>query len=495
MKTINLIMKRILVLGICCLYLQFGIAQKKLPSFGKVDKADLEMTDCDFDKGADAVKLIDVAKMYYDRGTAGVTLFKTMYEYRVRIKILKDKGLSYANVEIPYYSNNNDEKITNIDACTINLDESGKIKVTDVSKSSIYTKKYNKRASRLIIAFPEAKVGSVIEYRYRLERETFSQVKGWYFQDDIPTKYSEYEVAIPRLFTFTLQPTVVDSIEVKEKETEDVVNINNDAILFKILKQTFIMRNLPGVRNEPFMGAADDYKQRLDFILSAIDHGNNNVENIRTSWGDVVRDLNKDEDFGKQLLADLPGAGPIVAQAILIADQHERINFIYNTVRKKMACNDAQAIYTDGGITNAWQTSTGNIAEINFLLVNFLNRSGIKAYPILLSSRDHGLVNTSHHSLKQFNLVMAYMPTPTGFLVLDATDRVSHYKLTPQQIVNTKGLVIDKENGKWLDVINNTHKYEVLVALQGKIDEKGIMKGECSVNSMGYARKQRLDNM
>ena len=133
-----------LVVSIFCF---FSVsAQKNIPSFGKIDKADLEMKDCDFDPGAVAVKLLDIGNMFYDRGTAGITLFKTVYEKRVRIKILKDKGLSYANVEVPFYSHNNDETISKIDACTFNLDESGKIKVTDVSKSSIYIKKINKQA-------------------------------------------------------------------------------------------------------------------------------------------------------------------------------------------------------------------------------------------------------------------------------------------------------------------------------------------------------------
>ncbi|HNH21977.1 MAG TPA: hypothetical protein PLS65_06435, partial [Ferruginibacter sp.] len=44
-------------------------AQKGLPGFGKVDKADLEMTDCEFDKGAEAMVLIDYGNTYYDRGT------------------------------------------------------------------------------------------------------------------------------------------------------------------------------------------------------------------------------------------------------------------------------------------------------------------------------------------------------------------------------------------------------------------------------------------
>ena len=60
-------------------------AQKGQPAFGKVDMADLQMKDCDFDKGADAVVLIDWGNTYYDRGTVGYSLFKTIFQRRTRI--------------------------------------------------------------------------------------------------------------------------------------------------------------------------------------------------------------------------------------------------------------------------------------------------------------------------------------------------------------------------------------------------------------------------
>lgn len=157
-------------------------AQKDQPAFGKIDKADLEMKDCDFDKGAEALVLIDYGNTYYDRGTEGYSLFKTIYERRTRIKILKEKGIEQANIEIPYYTHNNEERILRLKAKTYNLDETGKIVSSEVKKSSIYTKKIDGFYSKMIIAFPEVKPGSVIEYSYAMERETMSNLRNWYFQ-------------------------------------------------------------------------------------------------------------------------------------------------------------------------------------------------------------------------------------------------------------------------------------------------------------------------
>ncbi|HEX2683155.1 MAG TPA: hypothetical protein VHL77_04450, partial [Ferruginibacter sp.] len=113
----------------CCLFLLFAIAntfaQKGQPAFGKVDKADLLMTDCDFDKGADAMVLIDYGSTYYGRGTVGYSAFKTVYERRTRIKILKEKGISQADVWIGYYDRNNEERVLKLKAVTYNIDAGG----------------------------------------------------------------------------------------------------------------------------------------------------------------------------------------------------------------------------------------------------------------------------------------------------------------------------------------------------------------------------------
>ncbi len=486
-------MKNILTIFFACFYLNIATAQVKIPSFGKIDKADLEMTDCDFDKGAIALKLIDHGKMFFDRGTAGITLFKTVYEYRVRIKILKDKGLSYANLEIPFYSNNNDETISAIDANTYNLDEAGKVKITGVNKGSIYTKKINNRFSRLIIAFPEVKVGSVIEYKYKLMRDTYSQIKDWYFQSEIPTRYSEYEVTTPTALKYKTQKFVVNKLDEKSNESVDVVSVGNDAFSFETKRIQYAMNDLPGIKDLPFMGAPKDYEQHIEFQLVAIERGIDNTKYINSTWADIVKALNEDEDFGLQLTRPIKDMDGIIKQSLQIINNTERIKFLFNTIRSKMNCTDDEAIFTNQGITNAWEKKSGNIAEINMLLIQVLNKAGIKAMPILLSTRNNGLVNKFYYSERQFNTLMAYVPLENSWLVLDATDKLSNYRLTPESVVNTSGFIIDGEEGKWIDILDEKHKYQIVVALQGIIDDKGLMKGDCSINCMDYARKQRVD--
>lgn len=468
-------------------------SQNELPAYGKIDKADLARTDCDYDKGAEAEVLIDWGNTYYDRGTSGISLFKTIFEYRRRVKILKEKGMSQADVKISYYANNNDQKILKVSACTLNMDAAGNITKTDVGKSSIYSKRINNDYSELIIAFPDVKVGSVIEYKYTMERETMDQLPDWYFQGKIPVRYSQYQLTIPQIFRFSVQPSVVDPVEDKQEVVSERISVDNGYVDTKSLKSSYIMRNLPGIKNEPFISTPKDYMQRLEFQLSQIDYGNGNIQDLRVKWSDVVKSLMKSSYFGEQLEKNVPGTEQLLQEAKNIAGAENQVKFIYNSVRKNINWDEDEEIFTEKGIVKAWETKTGNTGDINLLLVKLLRDAGIKTSPILFSTREHGLANPSFPFLRQFNIVMAYVTVGDNFFVLDATDKYSSYKLTPQKITNSQGFIVEGESGKWKDIFSGKNKYKVMAALHGEIDAAGNMKGDGLVNCFDYARKQRCE--
>ena len=474
-----------------CFFCSF--AQKSQPAFGKVDKADLEMKDCSFDKGADAVVLIDYGNIYYDRGTVANSVFKTVFERRTRIKILKEKGISQSDIAIPYYTHNNEERVFKLNANTYNLDETGKIITTEVKKNSIYSKKIDGNYSKMTIVFPEVKAGSIIEYSYSIERETYN-LRNWYFQGRIPVRYSEYQLTVPQIFRFSVLPLVRDTIEDKQKVIEESISLDNGSLETKSLKSNYIMHNLPGVKNEPFMGSAKDYMQRLEFQMTQIYYSESYVVDLSVKWQDVIKNqLNKNEDFGLQLQKTVSSAETLVDEAKQMADEELKMKFIYNAIRKTINWNgDEEYVYTDKGIVKTWETKTGNVADINLLLINLLNDAGIKAVPILFSTRDHGLVTPNYPTINQFNTVMAYVALKDKIFVLDGTDKTISYKLIPEKVVNTSGFIVEGETGRWKNMLSGKSKYKVMAAVQGEIDEAGLMKGNGLVNCSDYARAQRV---
>ncbi len=463
-------------------------AQKtKLIAVGKIDKADLEMTDCDYDKGAIAYKLIDRGNLYYDRGA---DFFKMVVERRTRIKILKDKGIEYANVKIPYYSRNNDQKMVTIDAYTYNLDAGGNVVTTKVEKSSFYTQKLSKNVTQVTIAFPQVKVGSVIEYKYRIDRENIGYIEDWYFQDEIPVRFSEFEMKVPLNFRFNEDPFIYMKVDKKQEENEDLLSGNDGLYRVKTLYKTYTMQNLPGIHNEPYMSCKDDYLQRIGFQLAQIDYGEGNVKDLRTTWLDVVKRLDEDEDFGQELRKGLNVAETILAGSKQCKDTLCRMTSIFNTVRNSMNWNGDNSIYAMQGTNTAWDKKTGSTGDINIILYSLLKKAGITVYPLLTSTRDHGVINLFFPSEKQFDALMVYAEAGGKAYILNAADRYNPFRLVPYNVINTRGFLVDGEKSEWITIVSPDQKRQ-MTAIQADIDANGIMKGEALINSYDYAKNPR----
>ena len=479
-------------LSVLIAFFFISVQAQNLPAFGKIDMADMLMTDCDFDKGAEAIKLIDWASVKYDRGT---DLFKLITERRVRIKILKEKGLSYANVRIPFYSFNNNEKVLKIEAASYNLDPQGNMTVSAADKKSVYTRQINKSRSEVIIAFPDVKPGTIIEYKYRLESEYFQFIDDWYFQDEIPTRFSQFEMRAPKLFHFREDQFIYMNAERKVSEEDEMITLGGgDLYRIPMLIKSFILKDVPGIHDEPFQSTKKDYMQHLSFQLSQINYGGGDVKDVSNSWEDVMKRLNESEDFGAELKKDIPGTEAGIADANSCKDTLCRMLRIFNYVRSSMNWNHSDYIFSTQGIRTAWAKKTGNITDINIILIKLLQDAGVAAKPVLFSTKDNGIINTFYPSEKQFNEVMAYVKLKNQVYILNAADKYNSWRTIPPQVNGTSGFVMEEDKGRWIIAGDIKQQYKQFITVHADVDSNAAMKGEAIINSYDYAKNGRLKN-
>ena len=103
-------------------------AQRTKLKWGKCSVEEINLKAVPFDSSATAVVLKDIGKLQMvDYTTTNLTRHR-------RIKILKQTGENKANIIIPFYSHKNVERIQNLKAQTINLDESGKKEIVKIPK-------------------------------------------------------------------------------------------------------------------------------------------------------------------------------------------------------------------------------------------------------------------------------------------------------------------------------------------------------------------------
>ncbi|MGH2565017.1 MAG: DUF3857 domain-containing protein, partial [Ginsengibacter sp.] len=319
-------------------------AQKDLPDYGKIDKADLLLKECEFDKDAEAYKLLDYGDVRYIRGR---NVFKIETKRRIRIKILKDKGLDAANIKIKFYSKLNYENITDVSGVTYNIDAAGNVVTTKLDKSSVFKKPVDNKISEVAFTMPDVKVGSVIEYRFTDDKESYEDLDDWYFQDDIPTRMSVYRILVPSIFRFVNELLVYQKAEQLHDEVHESVSLENGRILsYTSVEKTYILRNVTALRDEPYMGASKDYLQRVIFQLSQIVYGDGEVDEVRSTWPKLTESLLGSDEFGVQMRKNIPHTRSLDDSLKLLKDDNKKVEFIYNYVQRNMNWNGKERIYS-----------------------------------------------------------------------------------------------------------------------------------------------------
>ncbi|MDB5007475.1 MAG: hypothetical protein JWP45_1868 [Mucilaginibacter sp.] len=431
--------------------------------FGKIDKADLEMKSCDFEKDANAEILFDKGSIYFSPD------YDLILERHVRTKIFNDKGNDEANVRIEYFGGDRSEYITGVQAETINLNN-GNIEITKVDKKLIYTQTVDKLRTALVFSFPNVKPGSIVEFKYTLTAQSVSDFPDWYFQAHIPTRYSELATVVPNILYYKKLEMVNHPFV---KNTDDIRS----------------MANIPSLHDEPYMSSRKD---NLDHILYQL--GSINAGALSKSFSDTWTKVGEEEidfdDFGGQLRRKLEGEELIVNKAKSMKSNDEKIAYIFNEVKNNMKWDDHDERYTNDGTVKAWQKKIGNSTEVNLILYHLLFKAGIDAYPMLVSTKKNGKVNPAFTSRYQFNRTVAYIPVDSNRnYILDATGKYNIYNETPASLLNGYGFYMDKENKKYeLVFLQRTSPVRQVTMISADIKPDGKISGTAQLNSFSYNR-------
>lgn len=463
-------MKPLFTLLILLTFYSISSAQK-LPSFGKIDKADLEYKECSYDKSAVAEYLIDYGEVNYLFNSSN---FVNETVYRIRIKILNEKGLELANVRLPSSKKNNKSRISRIEGYTYNLNDKGEVEADKLEKKSIMEQKLDEDYDMIVFTLPNVKVGSVIEYRYENSKTDYFELEDWIFQRSMPVRYSEYNVTIPSIFEFTYQ--VKRTLPVKE--TTEGINQT----------KRFIMTNIPGLDREPYMSCAKDYLQRVDFQLRSI-QGRPTL----STWAQLTEELLDYEKFGLQLKKNILKNLPLEDELKKMTSDYAKILAVHNFVKKNITWNGENSRFSDG-LKNALEKRSGNSADMNLLVINLLRDAGVEAYPVLVSTRDNGKINSFYPFLYQFNNVYVYTEANGEPFILDASNPHNPVFMVPWDVQFTDGYIVDKLKAGFISLADTRHRFRVSTSVSADIDEKGMLNGSAFLLAHEYAKNQRLSS-
>ncbi|PWJ44084.1 DUF3857 domain-containing protein [Sediminitomix flava] len=475
-------MKHFLLLAFLFSFSSISIAKDKF-KFGKVSTELLEMTSYALDSTAEAVIMYDNGNSrvdyYYGQG------FMMKFKRTVRIKILTEDGLDQANQEI-YFSTKLD-KITGLKAYTHNLVD-GKIVSTKLDKDNVSSEEVSKYRSVRKFTLPQVKVGSVVEFTYNISSESFG-VDTWYFQDDIPTVKSEYSFTIPEFLEYKFLPG--GYLYPKYEKVN-----STDPKLGTIFRHEWSMENVPAFKDESFIASYEDYITKMDFQLQAIKDSYGVVrESYQSSWEKLAKELLFDSEFGGYLNKTSRLKNEVALLSANATTDAEKIGAIYNYVNQNFTWNNSYGIIPGDAFNEVVKTKTGNTAALNLILVGMLQEAGIKAEPVIISTRRNGLINPSYPMLTRMNSILAVAFVEGGQIVMNATNPLR----TPNTIaINDRsmgsGITVSKMP-QWVNLKTNVKSLE-MTYVQGSISPEGEVSANIMQSKSGYyalnARKKIL---
>ncbi|HUZ58095.1 MAG TPA: hypothetical protein VMU83_04880 [Hanamia sp.] len=462
-------------------------AKNEVPNYGEIDKTDLQLKECEFDKDAAAYELMSYANVYYKVIDGNFNIFT---ERRIRIKIFKKEGLDEANIKIRFLSKDDYESIRDISGITYNLDSSGNIVKSALDPNSVKIKKIDNLSSEATFTLPNVKEGSVFEYKFTKRKKSISNIDDWYFQGDIPTRVSEYNVSIPSMFIFDAQLMTDRNVEQENDLVGKNASFRGSHLAYTTSDKSFILKDIPAFKKEPYMGAEKDYLQKMSFKLKRIQYGDGQKELLNITWDNLTKALLVNEDFGGQLTKRIPHTKNLNETINNISDNYKKMTTIYDYVRKTMKWNGEEGIYASMGVKNAWDKKTGNTADINFILIDLLRNEGIKAFPLIASTKDNGTVIKGNTDLEQFNVMMACVMIDDKRYILNAADKYNPAYLVPSYVLNNDAYIVDLTNGGWILLSDKIESFTNKVSIFATIKPHDSITGNAIINSYDYARNK-----
>jgi len=458
-------MNKFLLVITLCLVSIVTRAQDTIPSYqpyGKVSIKDIEMKTCDFEKDANAEVLFDV----------GTTSSFGVMTRHVRIKIFNERGENEANVRLLYnsfYGNS----IDHVTGETINFNN-GKMEISPLDKKLIYTLKIDKFVSAVTFALPNVKPGSIIEFKYE-----YYTLTNWFFQSNIPTRYSEIKTVFTSRSQFKYIPFIDQPLIKSAGGVFDAV-------------QDKAMANVHSLPDEPYMGSRINNLQHMHYLETDL--------RIDT-WRKIGDLLLAFTDFGDEMRWSLTDESTIIKQAKALTNNDDKIAFIFDWVKNNIKWNGNTNFYALDGTVKAWHNKTGNSAEVNFILYHLLKKSGVKVYPLLVSTKDNGKINPVSPDLLAFNNTLVYVPVDTTdvnnpkYYVLDATSKYNLFNVIPQEELNTYCIRLNTDNSDHEPIfVENTDPAMESVSLNAEIQPDGKMSGSAEINSTSYNKIERTSN-
>ncbi len=456
-------------------------AQRKPAKWGEVPPEDLKMTVYPLDSTAKAAVLQDHGQMFVFVDDSNRP--STRMSRQRRIKIFSKDAFEEGNIFIPYT-----HKVQNVsDVRAIVIHPNGT--TTKVKSENIFTEKTSDRWSAKKIFIPNLEVGSVVEYGYTLEEEGIILPDKWYFQDNIPTRFSKFEFEYPELYEYVAikhygQMPSYEDARVTNRESGRGFGAS------KLVETVTEFENLPAIKSEPFMTTTSDYMSRLGYQLKSYTNNYGMIVPVFSTWENLVKELEENQAFGGQYLRK--NASNDLVKAYLVENPkppteklalaQSILSFVSNQIKWSQYFS---LFVSEKNVDEAFKKKQGNSSDLNLAVLALCKEFGLEAYPVLISTRSHGSYIEAYPILSQFNSVLASVIIDGKLHLLDATSPFHAVNMVDEEHSNYYGWIARKDKPGFVEV--KPLQYQEIIFYKAKLNPDMSLSGDMALRLGGKA--------
>jgi hypothetical protein len=450
--------------------------------FQPISPDELKMTDEPLAPGAPAIILYHEVERD-DRGNTG---HENDY---YRIKILKEEGRKYADIEIPFFKENGNN-IVNVHARTIHPD--GSIanfegKAFDKSIAKAKGLKYMAKTFTL----PSVEVGSVIEYYYTLNlSENFLFDSQWILSEELFSKHAKFSL---KPYTSIYSPIGVRwtwerlpiGTEPPKEGPDHIIRLEAS--------------NIPAFQTEDYMPPADELKSRVDFTYTedssekdAAQFWKNHGKRFNGAVEAFVSKRKTMEAAVGQIV--LPGDTPEVKLQKIYA----RVQQLRNTsfeVRKTDQEQKREKEKEAANVEDVWKRGYGDGIEITWLFLGLARAAGFEASGVMISERSKYFFNRNLMDPHKLNSNVVVVKLNGKDIFCDPGVPFTPFGMLTWSETGVQGLRLDNDGGTWIKTpVPESAASQIARTANLTLSETGDLEGKLTITFTGLeALERRLE--
>lgn len=369
--------------------------------------------------------------------------FASVYRRKRRILIRHKSAFDLASFAVRLYG---DDKLDSLEAITYTL-ENGKVVQTKLLPADKFEDKLSPERKIIRFTLPNLKEGAIIEVLTRVTMDRINYFPDWRFQyEDYPCLYSSFSFTTPEMLRYAALRKGVDSITATASKGKwEIIQLATLNVGDDIYRYNWEGRDIPAFRETEFIHATSDYADKLELYLTqfASRSSNSTQKNPRQvndlgGWQVLNSRLLNSSYFGFPARADRNENLRDLTEKLTSAATNpmESAKALYAYVRDNFKTEGSSDLYIYRSLYDINKSKKGDPTELNMLLLGLLRVKGLKADPVVLSTRSFGYHNAQYPLPEKLNYVLVRLQMYGVPIYLDASDPLMGFGKIPIDCYN-----------------------------------------------------------